>query len=82
MMNNESISNADFEFGVDSRYKSNIERDQDSIALMEARLDRMKNLSKEQIIRAKLLQLKLQMENYLQNPVYDNQNYFLPIKQA
>ena len=44
---------------------------------MEARLIRMKNLSKDQIIRAKLLQLKLKMEEYLKNPVYDdNGNYF------
>lgn len=43
---------------------------------MEARLIRMKKLSKDQIIRAKLLQLKLKMEEYLKKPVYDNVNYF------
>jgi hypothetical protein len=32
---------------------------------MEARIMRMKNLSKVQIIQAKLLQLKLKMEEYL-----------------
>ncbi len=49
----------DAEYGVDSRYKSNKERESEATALMEARLIRMKNLSKDQIIRAKLLQLKL-----------------------
>lgn len=76
MTNKQNIGNVDSEFGVDSRYKTNNERAQDSIALMQARLDRMKNLSKEQILRAKLLQLKLKMENYLKEPVYDNQNHF------
>jgi hypothetical protein len=76
MKSKQNISNIDPEFGVDSRYKSKDEREQDAIALMQARLDRMKNLSKEQVLRAKLLQLKLQMENYLKEPVYDNQNHF------
>lgn len=66
----------DAEYGVDSRYKSDKERVTDATTLMEARLTRMKNLSKEQIIRAKLIQLKLKMEEYLRNPVYDNRNYF------
>ena len=66
----------DAEYGVDSRYNSTKERESDATALMEARLSRMKNLSKDQIIRAKLLQLKLKMEEYLKNPVYDNRNYF------
>ena len=66
----------DSEYGVDSRYKSVKERESDATALMEARLIRMKNLSKDQIIRSKLLQLKLKMEEYLKNPVYDNRNYF------
>ena len=70
---NKSIYN-DFEFGIDSRYKTKNEREEDAVALMQARLDRMKNLSKEQILRAKLLQLKLKMEDYLKKPVYDNQN--------
>ena len=66
----------DIEYGIDSRYKSNNERKSEATALMEARLRRMKNLSKEQITKAKLLQLKLKMEEYIKNPVYDNQNYF------
>ncbi len=76
MTNKQNIINVDAEFGVDSRYKTNNEREQDSIALMQARLDRMKNLTEKQILRAKLLQLKLKMENYLKEPVYDNQNHF------
>ncbi|MFV0590509.1 MAG: hypothetical protein ACK5M7_03920 [Draconibacterium sp.] len=66
----------DAEYGVDSRYQSNKERESEATALMEARLMRMKNLSKDQIIRAKLLQLKLRMEEYIKKPVYDNHNYF------
>ena len=68
--------NDNIEYGVDSRYKTKKEKESDSIALMQARLDRMKNLSKEQIVRAKLMQLKLKMENYLKEPVYDNQSHF------
>ncbi|MFO7657080.1 MAG: hypothetical protein R6W78_08435 [Bacteroidales bacterium] len=66
----------DTEYGIDSRYKSKKERESDATALMEARLMKMKNLSKDQITKAKLLQLKLKMEEYIKNPVYDNQNYF------
>ena len=76
MTNKHNINNIDPEFGVDSRYKTNKEKEQDSVALMQARLDRMKNLPREQVLRAKLLQLKLKMENYLKEPVYDNQNHF------
>lgn len=64
------------EFGVDSRYKSKLEKDQDSIDLMQARLDRMKKLPREEIIRARLLQLKLKMEEYLKNPVFNDENHF------
>ena len=66
----------DIEYGVDSRYKSDKERESDATSLMEARLRRMKNLSKDQITKAKLMQLKLQMEEYVKDPVYDKHNYF------
>ncbi len=66
----------DFEYGVDSRYKSKKEKESDSIALMQARLDRMKNVSKDQIVRAKLLQLKLKMENYLKESANDDNSNF------
>ena len=68
------IENA--EYGVDSRYKSKKERESEATALMEARLMRMKNLSREQIVQAKLIQLKLKMEKYVKKPIYDNHNYF------
>lgn len=76
MTKKQNMINLDAEYGVDSRYETTKDREQDAVALMQARLDRMKNLPKEQILRAKLLQLKLQMENYLKEPVYDNQNHF------
>jgi hypothetical protein len=66
----------DTEYGIDSRYKSNKERESEATALMEARLRRMKNLSKDQITKAKLLQLKLKMDEYIKNPVYDNHSHF------
>ncbi len=66
----------DPEFGVDSMYKSTKDREDDGVALMETRLERMKNLTREEILRAKLLQLKLKMENYLAKPVYSQQSHF------
>jgi len=76
MKNKKNSTAVDSEFGVDSRYKTIKEKEHDSVAIMEARLDRMKNLPKEQILRVKLLQLKLKMENYLKEPLYDNKNHF------
>jgi len=64
------------EFGVNSKYQSKRERKVDGKALMEARLERMKNVSPDQVIRAKLLQLKLRMEEYLMKPVYEERNFF------
>ena len=59
----------DAEYGLDSRYKSGLESVSEAITLMEARLRRMKMLSKDQITKAKLLQLKLKMEDFLNHPV-------------
>ena len=59
----------DAEFGVDSRYISNEDRIKDSAALMEARLQRLKKLSHDEIAAAKLMQLKLKMEGYIHKPV-------------
>ncbi|MFN8308708.1 MAG: hypothetical protein U0T73_01980 [Chitinophagales bacterium] len=56
------------EYGVDSRYKNVSEKKKDAFELMQARLKRMKQLSPKQIREAKLLQLKLRVENYLKNP--------------
>ncbi len=52
----------DAEYGVDSIYKTKKKQEEDSIALMEARKKRMKNLAKEQIIQAKQMQLRLNTE--------------------
>lgn len=60
--------NLDPEYGVDPTYKTTREKDEDALVLMEARLNRLKNLSKEQILQTRLLQLKLKMENYLSEP--------------
>ena len=59
----------DVEYGIDSRYKSDLESVSEATALMEARLRRMKLLSNDQITKAKLLQLKLKMEEFIKNPV-------------
>ena len=64
------------EYGLDSRYSSRRERRFEGEALMEARLQRMKNVSEDLIIKAKLLQLKLKMEEYIKNPVYEDHNIF------
>lgn len=76
MTKNKNSTQVYSEYGVDSRYKTKKERELDSFALMQARLERMKNLPREEILRAKLLQLKLKMENYLKEPVYDKKNHF------
>ncbi|MGM0582134.1 MAG: hypothetical protein ACQETL_15755 [Bacteroidota bacterium] len=70
------------EYGLDSRYKSKKESKSEATALMEARLAKMKNLSKGQIIRAKLMQLKLQMEDYIKQPHSDNSKSFSEFLQS
>jgi len=70
---NEAI---EVEYGVDSRYSSKKEKELDGKMLMEARLQRMNNVSKNQIIQAKLLQLKLKMEGYIEQPVYQDAKVF------
>lgn len=64
------------EYGVDSRYLSKKEQESDSLVLMQARLDRMRNVSQKDIVRAKLLQLKLKMERHLEDSTVDNRNSF------
>ncbi|GLR15994.1 hypothetical protein [Portibacter lacus] len=64
------------EFGVDSRYKSLDKKLSDGKQLMEARLKRLNKLSRSQVINAKLLQLKLRMEDYLKQPNYQEGNFF------
>lgn len=48
------------EYGVDSRYGSQQESRKDGQILMEARKIRIAKLTKQDILRAKLMQLKLQ----------------------
>lgn len=57
----------DPEFGLDSRYNSKEEAKKESLALLQARLERMKSVSEADIIKAKLMQLKFKMEDYLKN---------------
>jgi len=59
----------DVEYVIDSRYKYGLESVSEATILMEARLRRMKMLSNDQITKAKLLQLKLKMEEFLNHPV-------------
>ncbi|MCB9236049.1 MAG: hypothetical protein H6581_30660 [Bacteroidia bacterium] len=82
MSQKNKINDLDPEFGVDSRYNSAKERDSDAVALMEARLERIRNLSRDEIIRARLMQLKLKMEQYLRNPFYDGRNHFSEFLEA
>lgn len=67
---------ADAEYGVESRYGSSKERESEAVSLMEARIKKMKGLSGEDIIRAKLMQLKLKMDDYLAKPAYLDSNHF------
>jgi len=64
------------EYGLDSRYSSKQARKIDGKALMEARLNRLNNYSEAQIVQAKLLQLKLKMEDFIDNPVENGHNFF------
>lgn len=78
-MKNKKLSdqNIDPEYGIDSRFNLENVNDKEAVYLMEARLNRIKTLSKEHIKHAKLLQLRLKMEDFLANPVYDDQKYFI-----
>lgn len=53
------------EYGVDARYDTQEDKQKEGLALMEVRRMRMSNLSQQDILRAKLMQLKLQMDEYL-----------------
>lgn len=64
------------EFGLDSRYTSKKESLSEGKALMEARLKRMKHVSEGQVLQARLIQLKLQIEDYIVNPADEDRNYF------
>lgn len=64
------------EYGVDARYNSQKEQKKDGQALMEARRVRMAKMSKEDILRARLMQLKLQMDDYLSATQDDKKQHF------
>jgi hypothetical protein len=64
------------EFGVDSRYRTKKEQKDDAVALMAARLQRLNRLSANQISKARLLQLKLNMEEYIKDPTYKKHHFF------
>lgn len=53
------------DYPLDSRYRSDKERLREGEALMEARLEQLKKVPEDQILKARLLQLKYQMEDYL-----------------
>lgn len=61
---------------VDSRYSSSREQRDEAQLLMEKRKLRMSKLSRAEVFKAKLMQLKLQMEEFLRTPVYDNKPHF------
>src|SRR5690606_24413097 len=61
---------------IDSRYSSSKEQRDEALLLMEQRKQRIAKLSRADIYKAKLMQLKLQMEEFLKAPVYDNQPHF------
>ncbi|PTX61712.1 hypothetical protein C8N46_104356 [Kordia periserrulae] len=73
---NEHNTHLDSEYGVDSRYASHEEYQSEATALMEARLQRMKGLSNSQVVQAKLLQLKFQMQEFIKQPVNEAKSYF------
>jgi hypothetical protein len=64
------------EFGIDSRYANDMVQHDEAISLMSARLEKMKYLPKEEKIKAKLMQLKLKMENFLDTQEPNNDNHF------
>jgi hypothetical protein len=52
--------NSGWILGINQKKEKNI----DFKTLMEARLERIKNVNPDEVVRAKLLQLKLRMEEY------------------
>lgn len=64
------------EYGVDARYNSPEQQQKDSEALMEVRRAKIAKMSNEDILRAKLMQLKLQIDEYLNANQDNNQEHF------
>ena len=66
-------SSNDPEFGVDSRYSVLKDQVEDSKTLMEARLQRMQGLTKDQLVKARLLQLRFKMKTFVQSEALSDQ---------
>lgn len=70
--------NKDFdpEFGADFRVLNQESLKSEMISFMEMRLANLKKLPAEDVLKAKLLQLKYRLEDFLTQQVADNKNYF------
>ncbi|WP_445735498.1 hypothetical protein [Mariniflexile sp.] len=66
----------DFKYLVDSRNLSNKEKLSERDAILSVRELRFRKREEKETIIAKLLQLKYQMEAYLENPISNRQPYF------
>lgn len=62
MCKKKKVIEVDPEYGVDSRYTSEQERIEHGKLLMEGRLERMKNLTEEQIELARRMQQRFKNE--------------------
>ncbi len=56
-------------YNLDSGYRSDKERQSEATSLMEARLKRMKTMFEDQVIRARLMQLKLRKKSLSQSVI-------------
>jgi len=66
---NRGISEEDFKYLIDSRNLTKEEKKANSKAIIEARVQRLNERSTGDIKKAKLLQLKLQIEEYLKEAI-------------
>ncbi len=72
----ENIELEEFKYLIDSRNLSDKKRKENANAILKARAFRLRERSNHDIILAKLMQLKLKMEEFLNSPNYDIQNPF------
>lgn len=66
----------DFKYLIDSRNLSDKEKTEERETILRARELRFREREEKEIIVANLLQLKYQMEDYLENPLCDHHPYF------
>jgi hypothetical protein len=64
------------EFGVDSRYISQEEYQSEAAKLMESRLKKMKGMTPQDLAKTKLMQLKFQMEAFINQEAGTHINQF------